>query len=235
LLKDNLQKILDSIQIRRQNSRFAERKVTVVAVSKKQPEFKVQEAIEAGHLDFGENHVQSLLKRQEIFPPLKFEKLRWHLIGPLQSNKINKVSGRVSLIHTVFSKDTLNGIQRICAVQNTKQEVLVQVNLSGETSKSGLKENELNDFLQESLAFDRVQVRGLMTMPPESEDPESSRPYFRRLNEVLTDLTLKGDFDPKILCELSMGTSQDYGVAVEEGATLVRLGTSIFGERDSSL
>lgn len=195
--------------------------VTLVAVSKKQSLSKIHEAYKEKQLDFGENYIQEALEKQQA---LQMPDIRWHLIGPIQKNKINKILGKFHLIHAVDSLETAMEIESRAARENTKTSVLLQLNLANEDTKSGQTKNELlkNWDAYKKLKF--VEVKGLMTMPPLENDPEMNRPYFKELKNLNQQLQLK---------ELSMGTSSDWKVAVEEGATLIRIGTAVFGERGS--
>jgi pyridoxal phosphate enzyme (YggS family) len=193
--------------------------VTLVAVSKKQPLAKIHQAFREKHFDFGENYVQEALEKQQA---LDLKEIRWHMIGPIQTNKINKMLGRFFLIHSVDSLATAIEINKRAQRENLKTSVLLQVNLAGEKTKSGMSQEDLLRDWQAFQDLHFLELRGLMTMPPLGQDPESSRPFFRQLKKLADHLNLK---------ELSMGTSSDWRVAVEEGATFIRLGTSIFGER----
>ncbi len=200
--------------------------VTLVAVSKRKPVEAVRAAARAGCLDFGENYVQDMTKKIDAGPA----EARWHFIGHLQRNKAKYVVGRVVLFHALDSLSLAEALERSAEKKGGNLDVLVEVNLGGEASKSGVREGELRPLLESMTKLERVKVRGLMGMPPYFEDPEQVRPYFRRLAELAAEGRRRG---PEGLgCdELSMGMSHDYPVAVEEGATLVRVGTSIFGER----
>lgn len=201
--------------------------VRLVAVSKLHPASVVTEAAAAGQILFGENYVQELTdKAHQITGPVQ-----WHLIGHLQSNKVKYLPGIVTMIHTV---DRLSLAQEINRQWRDKQgapcEILVQVNVSGETSKSGTTTADAVELLRNIARLPFVKVRGLMTMPPFFDDPEATRPYFRELcllaNRIRSEAIAGVEMD-----ELSMGMSGDFEVAIEEGATLVRVGTAIFGER----
>jgi PLP dependent protein len=194
--------------------------VQLVAVSKKQPLEKIKEAYQEEQIDFGENYIQEALEKQEELQTLK---IRWHLIGPIQKNKINKIIGKFSLIHSVDSYERAVEINKRAEMKNLNVDVLLQLNLANEDTKSGqTKEEVLKNWPSyQTLKF--IRILGLMTMPPLQENPEESRKYFQELKKIATKLKLK---------HLSMGTSSDWKVAVEEGATLIRIGTSIFGERD---
>ena len=206
------------------------REVTLVAVSKTHPAALVREAVAAGLSDFGENRVQEAEGKIE---ELKREApaVRWHLIGHLQANKARRAVRLFDLIHSVDSPSLAERLDRLCEEEGRERlDVLVQVDLAGEASKSGAREDELPALFETLKGCGRVRCRGLMLLPPFFEDAERARPYFRRLRALRDELSARGVFgdgDGK----LSMGMSHDFEAAVEEGATLVRVGTAIFGER----
>ena len=207
--------------------------VRLVAVSKTHPAALVREAAAAGLTDFGENRVQ---EAESKIAELKREApaLRWHLIGHLQPNKARRAVRLFDLIHTVDSAALVGRLERICEEEGRDTlDVLVQVDLAGEEAKSGATEDELPAVFDALQLCGRVRCRGLMTLPPFFEDAERVRPYFRRLRGLRDELRARGAFDKGGggAGELSMGMTNDCEVAVEEGATLVRVGTAIFGER----
>ena len=208
--------------------------VTLVAVSKTHPAALVREAAAAGLIDFGENRVQEAEgKIAELKPEAPH--LRWHLVGHLQPNKARRAARLFDLIHSVDSAALVGRLERICAEDGRAAlDVLVQVDLAGEETKSGATEDELPAVFEALKGCGRVRCRGLMTLPPFFEDAGRVRPYFRRLRELRDEWGGRGAFDTADAGgagELSMGMSHDFEVAVEEGATLVRVGTSVFGER----
>lgn len=197
--------------------------VTVVAVSKLQPVAAIVEAAGAGVTDVGENYAQELAAKQaEVTAPL-----RWHFIGKLQRNKVKQVVGRAALIHAVDNLPLAEEIAARARAQGLVQDVLVAVNTGGEVTKSGLAHQAIPALLDAIGQLDGIAVRGLMTMPPWPEHPEDNRAHFRSVR-LLRDALATAE---RPLFELSMGTSGDAAVAIEEGATLVRIGTAIFGER----
>lgn len=201
--------------------------VRLVAVSKLHPAALVTEAAAAGQTVFGENYVQELVdKAAQLVRPVE-----WHMIGHLQSNKVKYLPGIVSMIHTV---DRLSLAQEIDRQWRTKLaapcDILVQVNVSGEVTKSGTTTAEALELVQAVALLPNVRIRGLMTMPPFFDDPEAARPYFKELR-LLSDRIRSAEIPGVEMTELSMGMSGDFEVAIEEGATLVRVGTAIFGER----
>jgi pyridoxal phosphate enzyme (YggS family) len=205
--------------------------VKLVAVSKTHPAALVREAAaSAGLRDFGENRVQEAEAKIEELKP-DAPDLRWHLIGNLQPNKARRAARLFDLIHTVDSVALVERLERICIEEGRERlEALVQVDLAGEASKSGATVEELPALFEVFGRAARVRCRGLMILPPFSEDIERVRPFFRRLREMRDEWGARGAFGEE-KGELSMGMSHDYEAAVEEGATLVRVGTAVFGER----
>lgn len=198
--------------------------VELLAVSKTHPPEVIRQAVEAGQLLFGENRVQEAKAKIPDLPA----KVRWHLIGHLQSNKIRQALPLFEMIHSVDSVEMLDDIQRIAGDLGLFPRVLLQVNVAGESSKFGFVPERLLSEVERITRADRVQVEGLMTIPPLASNPENSRRYFIQLRQLRDRLEKEFQFP---LPHLSMGMSGDYRVAVEEGATLVRVGTAIFGER----
>lgn len=206
--------------------------VRLVAVSKTFPADFVHAAAEAGQRDFGENKVQEALPKMDAVRAMASPdlQLRWHLVGHLQTNKARKAGGRFDVVHSIDTPDLLRKIDEAAATAGHHLEALVQVDLAGEATKHGAQENELAAIFEAGRAAGHVRLVGLMLLPPAVENPDDSRPYFRELREVRTRLLARG-VDRAMLAELSMGMSHDFEVAVEEGATIVRVGTAIFGSR----
>jgi pyridoxal phosphate enzyme (YggS family) len=201
--------------------------VRLVAVSKTFGADAVRAAHAAGQTDFGENRVQEALAKRAATVDLP---LRWHLIGPLQSNKVNKIPGAFAGVQSVHSLDLLERLSRVAAASGTELPILIQVDLAHESTKSGLDPAELRPLLARARELPGVSVEGLMLLPPYAEDLEQVRPWFRRLRELRD--TLRDEGTPAgQLRELSMGMSHDFEVAIEEGATIVRVGSAIFGSR----
>lgn len=202
------------------------RTVRLVAVSKTRPPGDVVAACRAGQVIFGENYVQELtVKAAGIAEPLE-----WHFIGHLQSNKVKYLAGLVTLIHSVDRLSLAEEISRQWGRLGKSCDVLVQVNIAGEATKSGTTETGALRLVRDIALLPNVRVRGLMTMPPFFDDPEAARPYFAELKR-LSDLIAGEDIPGVEMGELSMGMSGDFEAAIQEGATLVRVGTAIFGER----
>ena len=202
--------------------------VRLVGVSKTFPFTYVKAAVEAGLSDFGENRVQEALDKIERTATLV--DVSWHLVGHLQSNKVRKVVGVVDWIHSLDSDALLRRVAHAMEQQTKPTQLLVQVDLSGEATKCGASLDEARRMFDTAVEHEALQVRGLMVLPPWSDDPEQVRPYFKRLRE-LRERFLDDGVDPAMLTELSMGMSHDLEVAIEEGATMVRVGTAVFGRR----
>ncbi|WII70620.1 YggS family pyridoxal phosphate-dependent enzyme [Bdellovibrio sp. 22V] len=203
----------------------------VLAVSKLQPEEKIRSLYHHGQRHFGENYVQEALTKLENLQDLP--DIRWHLIGHLQKNKAKLVVGKFHLIHSVDSLELAQVMSRQCEQKHTTQNILVQVNLAGEETKGGFDKQSLLQSWAQITNLPHLQIHGLMTMPPLTETGAEVRPYFSELRELLNQLRTQTDLARHPLTELSMGTSHDFKVAIEEGATIVRLGTILFGERPS--
>ena len=201
--------------------------VRLVAVSKTFSAEHVRAAAGAGQIDFGENKVQEALQKIDATSDLS---IRWHLVGHLQSNKAKKV-GRFDMIHSIDSAELLRTVDRTAEAAGRTIEVLVQVDLAGEATKHGAREDELPAIFAQARDGQSARVVGLMLLPPAVEDPQAARPFFRALRGVRERL-LEAGVDPSMLRELSMGMSHDFEVAIEEGATIVRVGSAIFGSRN---
>jgi pyridoxal phosphate enzyme (YggS family) len=206
----------------------APEEVTLVAVSKTHGAETLRLAALAGASDFGENRVQ---EAEEKISLLAGAGVRWHLIGHLQSNKARRAVKLFDLIHSVDSVALVKRLERLCVEEERERlDVLIQIDLAGEATKTGAAEDELPRLVEQFRNCERLRLKGLMTLPPFYEDAERVRPIFRRLRELRGALAEQRAFGSEA-GELSMGMSNDYAVAVEEGATLVRVGTAIFGER----
>ena len=211
--------------------------VTLVAVSKTKPMAAIREAYGAGVRDFGENYVQELTgKIQDPEGLAGEEPVRWHMSGHLQKNKVKYIAGQVAMIHSVDSAALAEQIEKEAARRGWTAEILLEVNAGGEETKFGFTPEETPEAARAISAFPHLRLRGLMTSAPYTEVGETNRPYFRALRELAERLSREGliapDRNGRTQPELSMGMSCDYETAVEEGATLVRVGTDIFGARD---
>ncbi len=199
--------------------------VTLVGVSKTVPVERVREAIDAGLLDLGENRVQEAREKAPILPA----EARWHLVGHLQSNKAAHAARLFRVVHSVHSVEILGKLDQAASKEGRRIDALVQVDLAGEATKFGIEEGRIDEVLDAAASCGSVAVRGLMTLPPYAPDPEKARPYFRRLRRLLEEARAR---HPGLaLDRLSMGMTEDFEVAVEEGSTLVRVGRALFGER----
>jgi hypothetical protein len=199
--------------------------VTLVAVSKLHPASDIRDLAETGQIEFGENYVQEALSKQEELAGLN---VNWHFIGGLQSNKAKYVAGKFALVHSVDSSKLAQALHKKAVSLDTVQDILIQVNIAGETQKSGITVEKLPELAEAVLGMEGLRLVGLMTMPPFFDDPERARPVFARLRELRDGLETRLDMG---LPHLSMGMTGDFVPAVREGATLVRIGTRIFGAR----
>lgn len=220
MLAESLERIRREIAAAARRAGRDPEAVRLVAVTKTVGVERIREALALGLHDFGENRVQEALPKVQLFP-----RERWHFIGHLQTNKVKKVVGSFVLIHSLDRYSLAEALQQEGEKRGCLVPALVQVNVSGERSKHGLAPEELADFLAALRDFPRIKVEGLMTMAPYTEDPEETRPVFRRLKELQQEAEARG----MALPHLSMGMSNDFTVAVEEGATIVRIGSSLFG------
>ncbi len=220
------------VRVREQIARAAERAgrsaedITLIAVSKTFDSATVQQAVDAGARDLGENRVQEAITKVAMVKG----NVRWHLIGHLQSNKARQAVEAFEVIHTIDSSQLAERLDRVAGETGRRPEVLVQVDLAHEPTKSGADESELPAIIEALDSARHLEFRGLMTLPPFFDSPEQTRPYFRRLREILEGLN-RGRGPEQKLTELSMGMSHDFEAAIEEGATMVRVGTAIFGSR----
>ena len=198
--------------------------IKLVAITKTHPAEKVREALSTGHTLFGESRVQEARAKIPELP----SNLRWHFVGHLQKNKIRHALPLFELFHGVDSLALAQEMNRIAADEGAHPSVLLEVNVAEEGSKFGFKDETLRAEMESLLALPRLSIEGLMCIPPLADEPEASRTFFVRLRELRD--SLEKEFDLRLPC-LSMGMTQDFWIAVEEGATLVRVGTAIFGER----
>lgn len=216
--------IMAEIREAEQRSRRPAGSVELVAVSKTHPSESIREAWDAGQKVFGESRVQEALAKIPDLP----QSLQWHFIGHMQSNKIRKALPYFELFHGVDSADLARAMDRIAGECGLRSRILLEVNVAGEASKFGFAPEALRRDLDELLSLRNIDVEGLMAIPPAVENPDDVRPYFVALRDLRDDLAARSGSP---LTTLSMGMSGDFGIAIEEGATLVRVGTSIFGRR----
>lgn len=205
------------------------KEVTLIAVSKTKPIEDLRAAYAAGARDFGENKVQELTGKIEEMPA----DIRWHMIGHLQRNKVKYIAGKVSMIHSVDSYRLAEEINIQAKKNNCTIPILIEVNYAKENSKFGIAPEETKELVQEISELENVKIKGLMTIAPFVEDPEENREIFRGMKELSVDIA-RENIDNVEMEVLSMGMTNDYIVAVEEGSTMVRVGTGIFGARDYS-
>lgn len=230
MLKENLAETERKIQEACRRSGRDPGEVTLVAVSKTKPAEMIQEAYDLGQREFGENKVQELTAKHEVLP----QDIRWHMIGHLQTNKVKYIVGKVCMIHSVDSLKLAQTISREAVKQNCTVPILIEVNVAGEESKFGVSLGEAEELVRQAAALPGLKVSGLMTIAPNVSDPEQNRPVFKRLKELSVDIEAK-NINNVTMNVLSMGMTGDYEVAVEEGATIVRVGTGIFGQRAYSI
>ena len=223
-IADNLERVREQIAQAAAKAGRDVKDVELVAISKTHPAQKVREAVEAGQTLFGESRVQEA--RAKI--PELSSNIRWHFVGHLQKNKVRQALPLFEMIHSVDSLTLAQDINRIAEEEGLYPRVLLEVNVGGEGSKFGFAPDKLCKQMEELLALPRLSILGLMTIPPVAEQAEASRKYFVELRELRDRLQSEFRVD---LAQLSMGMTQDFPVAIEEGATLVRVGTAIFGER----
>lgn len=203
--------------------------VILIAVSKTRPAQELWEAYNAGALHFGENKVQELVDK---IPQMPLD-IQWHMIGHLQRNKVKYIVGKTALIHSVDSLRLAEAISKEAVKQNVTAQILIEVNVAQEDSKFGISVEEAPEIAKEIAKLPGIRLKGLMTIAPYTENAENNRLYFRKLKQLSVDIENK-NIDNVSMDVLSMGMTGDYEVAVEEGATCVRVGTGIFGERDYS-
>lgn len=227
MISENILRIKEKIATAAMKVNRSPDDIKLVAVSKRFPPAIITEAFAAGQIIFGENYIQEVqIKREMVPPPAIF-----HFIGHLQSNKAKIAAATCDMIETVDGLKLGKALNNHLQALNKTMDVLVQVNIGDDVNKAGVKSSETEELLIKLNELPRIRVCGLMTMPPLVENPELSRPYFRKLRLLLEKLMQEGLFPSIIKPELSMGMSSDFEIAIEEGATIVRVGTAIFGER----
>lgn len=223
---ENLKTIRERVDAACERAGRRPEEVTLIAVSKTKPLSMLQEAYRAGARDFGENKVQEILEKYPEMP----EDARFHMIGHLQTNKVKLVVGKAVLIHSVDSLHLAEKIEQEAAKRDLTADILLEVNVAREESKFGLMLEEVIPLLEEVKNLPHVRVRGLMTIAPNVENPEENRKHFKKLYQLYVDIKSK-NIDNGTMSVLSMGMTGDFEVAVEEGATMIRVGTGIFGSR----
>lgn len=226
MIQENLRQVEANIQEACKRAGRSRDEVTLIAVSKTKPVSMLMEAYDAGIRIFGENKVQELCDKYEEMPT----DIKWHMIGHLQRNKVKYIVDKAALIHSVDSLRLAETIQAEAAKKNVIVPILIEVNAAEEESKFGIKTEETLELVEQIAKFPNIRIEGLMTIAPFVEDPEENRTYFRALKQLVVDINAK-NIDNVNVRTLSMGMTNDYMVAIEEGATMVRVGTGIFGER----
>ena len=227
MLKENLANVEKNIEQACKNAGRSRDEVTLIAVSKTKPVEMLQEIYDENIRDFGENKVQELCSKMEQLP----SDIRWHMIGHLQRNKVKYIVGKVELIHSVDTSRLAEEINIQAKKQNVIVPILVEVNIAHEESKFGISAEDAILLVEEISKLENIRIKGLMTIAPYVENPEDNRLYFRKIKQLSVDITNK-NIDNVFMEILSMGMTGDYMVAIEEGATMVRVGTGIFGERN---
>lgn len=227
MLKENLINVEKNIANACERSGRDRDEVTLIAVSKTKPVEVLKEAYDLGVRVFGENKVQELVDKYEALP----KDIHWHMIGHLQTNKVKYIVGKVEMIHSVDSLKLAETIEKESAKKNCITKILVEVNVAEEESKFGLHMKEVIPFIEKISTFEHIQLCGLMTIAPFVENSEENRTIFKNLHKLSVDIMEK-NIDNRNVNVLSMGMTNDYEVAIEEGATMVRVGTGIFGVRN---
>ena len=226
MITENLKQVHDNIDAACKAVGRDPKAVTLIAVSKTKPVPMLQEAYDAGERVFGENKVQEITDKYPQLP----QDIHWHMIGHLQRNKVKYIIGKTELIHSVDSLHLAKEIEKQAAKQNVTVSILVEVNIAEEESKFGIHKEETISLIRQIAALPHIQILGLMTIAPFVENPEDNRTYFRQIRQLSVDIDAQ-NIDNVRMDILSMGMTGDYMVAIEEGATMVRVGTGIFGER----
>ena len=226
MIKENLEEVREKIRQACQRSGRREEDVTLISVSKTKPVEMLKEAYEAGSRDFGENRVQEIMEKYGQMP----EDVRWHMIGHLQKNKVRQVIDKAVLIHSVDTVELAEQIEKDAAKRDLTVDILLEVNVAEEESKFGFRTEEVEAAVMKIKEFPHVHIKGLMTIAPFVSNSEDNREVFKKLYQLYVDIRSK-NIDNVNMSVLSMGMTGDYEVAVEEGATMLRVGTGIFGAR----
>ena len=229
-VRTNLREVKERIERACERAHRDPSEILLVGVTKKKPVQLILEAIDAGLRDFGENYVQELLPKARAVREAGGE-ARWHFVGRLQSNKVRHLVGVVSSIHSVDRESVVRELKKR-VTQDMGLDVYVEVNVGEEEQKGGASALEVEGLVRKLLEVQGIRIAGLMCIPPWSEDPETSRPYFARLRTLRDDIRQRLGLEGEVLSGLSMGMSHDFEVAIEEGATVVRVGTALFGPRE---
>lgn len=226
MIKENVAEVEARIQAACERAGRRREEITLIAVSKTKPVRDIYEVMETGIKDFGENKVQEMCDKMEMIQ----QPLNWHMIGHLQRNKVKYIVDKATLIHSVDSLRLAQQISQEAQKKLVESNILIEVNVAEEESKFGLSTAEVIQMVEEISKLPSVHIKGLMTVAPFTDNPEENRPYFRNLKQLAVDIAEK-NIDNVTMSVLSMGMTGDYEVAIEEGATMVRVGTGIFGAR----
>ena len=230
MLSDNLHEVQENIRKACERSGRNPEDVTLIAVSKTKPVSDIEQIYAAGIREFGENKVQEMNDKQKVLPG----DINWHMIGHLQRNKVKYIVDNVAMIHSVDSVRLAEEISKEAVKKNVAVDILVEVNVAKEESKFGLYTEDVGQFVEQISKLPGINIKGLMTSAPFVDNPEDNRQYFKKLKDLSVDINAK-NIDNVHMDVLSMGMTNDYVVAVEEGATHVRVGTAIFGHRDYNI
>lgn len=230
MIRNNINQVRQNIRKACERAGRQESEVTLINVSKTKPVSMLQEAYDAGERNFGENKVQELCDKYDLLP----SDIQWHMIGHLQRNKVKYIVDKVTLIHSVDSYRLAEQIDQEAKKKDVIVDILVEVNIGSEETKFGLNTDEVIDLIREISNLTSIRVKGLMTVAPYTENAEENRSYFKKMKQLCVDINAK-NIDNVCMEHLSMGMTGDYEVAIEEGATLVRVGTGIFGERNYNI
>ena len=230
MLSDNLHEVQENIRKACERSGRNPEDVTLIAVSKTKPVSDIEQIYAAGIREFGENKVQEMNDKQKVLPG----DINWHMIGHLQRNKVKYIVDNVAMIHSVDSVRLAEEISKEAVIKNVTVDILVEVKVAKEESKFGLYTEDVRQFVEQISKLPGINIKGLMTSAPFVDNPEDNRQYFKKLKDLSVDINAK-NIDNVHMDFLSMGMTNDYVVAVEEGATHVRVGTAIFGHRDYNI
>ncbi len=228
-IKRNLHNIMLRARAAAEKSGRSLEDIKIIAVTKTVDVDRINSVYEYGLRDMGENWVQELLEKYDRLP----SDIKWHIIGHLQTNKVKYIVDKVQMIHSVDSLELAKEIDTRAARHQRKVDILLQVNVSGEETKFGISPDKVNEYISVLSGMENIALKGLMTIAPYAQDPQDVRPVFRNLYNIYIDIKSKR-YDNVSMDYLSMGMSNDFEVAIEEGANVVRIGTSIFGKRDYS-
>lgn len=229
-IASNIDRVKERIKKAAERSGRSADDIVLIAVTKTVDVERIKAAVNCGIKDLGENRVQELTAKY----PYISDDVRWHMIGRLQTNKVKYIIDKVSLIHSVDSLKLLKEIDKRSEIANRMMDILIEVNVAGEASKGGVAVEDVIDFVKQSAAFENIRIKGLMTVAPQTDDPEIVRPYFVQMND-LSYKVKKLKLDNVEMKYLSMGMSGDFEVAIEEGSNMVRIGTAIFGQRSINI